>query len=221
MFKISIIKNEVVLITGENSFLGKTIIKNLYKKFTILKTDTKKLNDLNYFQANLTIQDEAKKLIEWALQKEKKIDFLICCAGGNKIFPKTDDAYNINSKDITSLFEINVNTAINCCHYIVPHMIKRKSGSICFVGSDIVGKPQEGGFLTGYTIAKAALHEYTAHLSNQLKNTGVFVNCVSPCGISGSSNNEKITDINPNKVSNKIEFFLNSKLSGTVLRVTK
>lgn len=72
MFKISIIKNEVVLITGENSFLGKTIIKNLYKKFTILKTDTKKLNDLNYFQANLTIQDEAKKLIEWALQKEKK-----------------------------------------------------------------------------------------------------------------------------------------------------
>ena len=72
MFKISIIKNEVVLITGENSFLGKTIIKNLYKKFTILKTGTKKLNDLNYFQANLTIQDEAKKLIEWALQKEKK-----------------------------------------------------------------------------------------------------------------------------------------------------
>lgn len=72
MFKISTIKNEVVLITGANSFLGKTIIKNLYKKFTILKTGTKKLNDLNYFQANLTIQDEAKKLIEWALQKEKK-----------------------------------------------------------------------------------------------------------------------------------------------------
>jgi NAD(P)-dependent dehydrogenase (short-subunit alcohol dehydrogenase family) len=221
MFKISKNTNNVVLITGANSFLGKTVVENLSNKFTVLKTGTKNLKDLNYFQANLTIKDEAKKLIEWALEKEKKIDFLICCAGGNKIFPKIDDSYNINSKDITRLFELNVITAINCCHFILPHMIKRNFGRICFVGSDLVGKPQENGFLTGYSISKAALHEYTSHLANQLKNTGVLVNCVSPCGIAGSSNDGKTTDVTSDEVSKKIEFFYNSKLNGKVIRVTK
>jgi len=221
--KISLAKRKTALVTGANSFLGTEVVKRLSKEYNVLKTGTKKINDPYYFQADLTNATEAKKMSEWALSKAHNIESLICCVGGNKIFPKTDDAYNMESKDIIGLFNMNVLTAINCCRYVLPKMIENKFGKICFVGSDLVGKPHSNGFMTAYTIAKAALHEYTSHLATQLKDTGICVNCVSPCGIAGSFNNGKPTDVSPDEVACQIEAMCDpqSNTTGQVLRVIK
>lgn len=213
-------EKKTVLVTGATSFLGKDTVSKLSERFHVLKTGTKIMNDPDYFQADLTKPEQAKQMVEWALQKSK-IDCLICCAGGNKLYSKIDDSYSMEHSDVIDLFGRNVMSAMNCCRYIVPHMVENKSGHIVFIGSDLVGKPQPNGFLTVYTISKPALHEYTGHLANQLAGTGVCVNCVSPCGIAGSSNNGKSMDVSVSDVVNKIDEFCVSNMTGQVCRVLK
>jgi NAD(P)-dependent dehydrogenase (short-subunit alcohol dehydrogenase family) len=210
------------LITGANSFLGKEIVKKLSQKFFVLKTGTKEIQDPDYFKANLKNDEEAKKLVEWATHKHS-IECLICCVGGNKGIQSKDDAYRIDNKDILEIFNLNVLTAINCCRHIIPHMLNHNSGKIIFIGSNLVGNPHPYGFLTSYVVAKAALHEYTINLANQLKDTNIRVNCVSPCGISGSSPTPKKSDVSATDVAYWVDCLCNpaSVLNGQIIRVVK
>jgi NAD(P)-dependent dehydrogenase (short-subunit alcohol dehydrogenase family) len=214
-------KTKTAIVTGAMSPLGKEVVKKLSENFNVLMTGTTPIENQNYFKADLTKPAEVEALTQWALEKGKTIDCLVCCAGGNmhrgeKI--KSDDAISLDMQDLLTQFNRNVVTATNCVHYIVPHMLRQKYGRICFVGSHVVGTPRPNGFLTSYGVAKAALHEFTAHLAHQLAGSGVYVNCVAPGGISGRD-----TDVTQAEVVHWIDAFCSplSKTNGQVLRLIK
>lgn len=107
-------------------------------------------------------------------------DLLICCAGGNSIEgrrPPGDNCTDMSMEDVSRMFFNNVFTAINVCS----NSKIRNGGLIVLVGSAIVGRPRKGGETGIYASAKAALHEYTLHLNQQLAN--VRVNCIAPDGL--------------------------------------
>ncbi|MCA9114444.1 MAG: SDR family oxidoreductase [Planctomycetaceae bacterium] len=119
-----------------------------------------------------------------------QIDLLVCCAGGDIGAagtavgkggrPENDDCLSIELDDLQSVLDRNLLSAILCCREVAPEMITRRQGRIVTIGSiaGCFGRPS--GSI--YAVAKAAVHEYTRCLAEQLRQHCIQVNCVAPGG---------------------------------------
>ncbi len=119
-----------------------------------------------------------------------QIDILVTCAGGDigaggtssgkAGRPPDDDCLNISLDDLRSVMDRNLLGTILACRAVAPEMMERKAGRIVTIGSiaGLFGRP------TGsiYGVAKAAVHEYTRCLAEQLREYNIPVNCVAPGG---------------------------------------
>lgn len=133
---------------------------------------------------------EVRRIASEIRQRWKHIDLLVCCAGGDIGAhgtgvgrggrPEADDCLNISLDDLRSVMDRNLLSTILCCREVAPEMIDRKAGRIITIGSiaGCVGRPN--GSI--YAVAKAAVHEYTRCLAEQLRPFNVPVNCVAPGG---------------------------------------
>ena len=133
---------------------------------------------------------EVRRIAGEIRERFGRIDLLVCCAGGDigaAVPPagrggrtEADDCLNISLDDLRSVLDRNLLSAILCCREVAPEMMARKSGRIVTIGSiaGCYGRP------TGsiYAVAKAAVHEYTRCLAEQLKPHNIPVNCVAPGG---------------------------------------
>jgi 3-oxoacyl-[acyl-carrier protein] reductase len=63
---------------------------------------------------------------------------------------------------------------------VAPEMMARKSGRIITIGSIAGTSGRDDGVI--YSVAKAAVHEYTRCLAVQLREHNIPVNCVAPGG---------------------------------------
>lgn len=133
---------------------------------------------------------EVRRIAGEIRQRWQRIDLLVCCAGGDIGAagtgvgrggrPEEDDCLNISLDDLRSVLDRNLLSAMLCCREVAPEMMTRKSGRIVTIGSiaGCYGRPS--GSI--YAVAKAAVHEYTRCLAEQLKPYNVPVNCVAPGG---------------------------------------
>lgn len=140
--------------------------------------------------ADVTNEQEVKRAATEVTQQLGPIDRLICCAGGDIGAggtaagqggrPGDDDCLNIALEDLHSVMNRNLLGTILACRAVAPPMMKRRSGRIITIGS-IAGC---FGRATGsiYAVAKAAVHEYTRCLAEQLREFNIPVNCVAPGG---------------------------------------
>lgn len=92
--------------------------------------------------------------------------------------PVQNDAIYISLDDIRAVLDRNVMTCILTCREVAPEMMERKSGAIINVGS-IAGMFGHAHSAI-YGTAKAAVHEYTRCLADQLRPYNVRVNAVAP-----------------------------------------
>jgi NAD(P)-dependent dehydrogenase (short-subunit alcohol dehydrogenase family) len=85
------------------------------------------------------------------------------------------------------------------------------SSNIVIVGSAVVSKPRFGGDVAIYSCAKAAIHEYTIHLANQMNtlhaNQKIKVNCIATDG-------KKLSEINK-----AIKSVIESEVNGQIIRL--
>ncbi len=139
---------------------------------------------------DVTKEAEVKRIADEVRSRWGRIDILVCCAGGDIGAagtgvgrggrPEKDDCLDISLADMQSVMDRNLTSCVLCCREVAPEMIARKSGRIITIGSiaGLFGRP------TGsiYAVAKAAVHEYTRCLAEQLKPHNVPVNCVAPGG---------------------------------------
>jgi 3-oxoacyl-[acyl-carrier protein] reductase len=119
-----------------------------------------------------------------------RIDILVCCAGGDIGAggtaagrggrPEADDCLNITLDDLRSVLDRNLLGTILCCREVAGEMMARKSGRIITIGSIAGCSGRTDGAM--YSVAKAAVHEYTRCLAVQMRPYNVPVNCVAPGG---------------------------------------
>lgn len=135
-------------------------------------------------------EEEVRRIAAEIRKRWQRIDLLVCCAGGDIGAqgtgvgrggrPENDDCLNISLADMRSVLDRNLLSAILCCREVAPEMMRRKSGRIITIGSiaGCYGRP------TGsmYAVAKAAVHEYTRCLAEQLRPYNIPVNCIAPGG---------------------------------------
>lgn len=137
-----------------------------------------------------TDEDEVARVVSEVHSKWGRIDSLVCCAGGDIGAggtavgkggrPEDDDCLNIQLDDLQSVMDRNLLSAILACRAVAPEMIARKSGRIITIGSIAGCAGRTYGAI--YSVAKAAVHEYTRCLAEQLRPHNIPVNCVAPGG---------------------------------------
>ena len=139
---------------------------------------------------DVTVEKDMRRVASEIRERWERIDILVCCAGGDIGAkgtavgrggrPEDDDALGISLEDLSSVMDRNLLGVILCCREVAPEMIARRSGRIITIGSVAGCFGRTGGAI--YSVAKAAVHEYTRCLAAQLRPSNIPVNCVAPGG---------------------------------------
>ncbi|MBW3538965.1 MAG: SDR family oxidoreductase [Planctomycetes bacterium] len=137
---------------------------------------------------DVTQEGEVRRIAAEIRQRWGRIDILVCCAGGDIGAggtgvgrggrPENDDCLNISLEDLRSVLDRNLLATILCCREVATEMMARRSGRIVTVGSIAGCIGRSTGSM--YAVAKAAVHEYTRCLAEQLRAHNIPVNCVAP-----------------------------------------
>ena len=137
---------------------------------------------------DLTDPDTVHRIAKEILDRHRKVDVLINCAGGDigargvgaplAGKPEANDAVFVSLEDLRVVLARNLLTCIYCCREIAPGMMERKSGRIINVGSIRAMEGIESSVV--YSTAKAGVHQYSRCLAVQLRPYNVTVNAVAP-----------------------------------------
>ncbi len=128
-------------------------------------------------------------LIEKAKEFFGPIDILVNNAAAGIMKPPSE----IGHKDLSFMFELNVNAPVDLAQQCLPDMKKSGTGWILNIGSGTVrpdelpyrnGIPKEATWsVVGYGASKAALDRMTIGLANEMQEHGIFVNSMRPTAI--------------------------------------
>ena len=134
------------------------------------------------FRADLTKAEEAKALIDFAVQQYGHLDILVNNAGISQIKLFTD----ITPEEWRQMFAANVDGIYHCCRAAVPYLVQQHSGTIINVSSiwGLCGASCE----VHYSASKAAVIGFTQALAKELAPSGITVNCVAPGAIDTEMN---------------------------------
>ncbi len=180
---MSKLKNKVAVITGANSGIGLATAKLYLKEGAkvvlsgrrkeALEEVAKDLDgDFITVVADVSIDNDNKRLIKEATDKYGKIDILFLNAGVAPVTPTTDITVN----HYNEIFDINVKGPILATKEALPHI--NDGGSILFTNSIVHQKGFDG--LSVYSASKGALRAYSRVLTSEVKSRGIRVNSIAP-----------------------------------------
>lgn len=194
--------NKIVLITGGSKGIGKEIAKQLSKKGYIvianynksekeileLKEELQKNNiSIDIFKADVSKREDAQKLVEYTLNKYRKIDVLINNAGISQFKEFTQ----ITDEDWTNMINTNLNSVFYMTQEVSKNMIHNKNGCIINISSiwGLVGASCE----VHYSVSKAGIDAMTKSLAKELGPSNIRVNSIAP-GIINTNMNKNLSE---------------------------
>lgn len=127
--------------------------------------------------ADVTKEDDVKRMVAATLQRHGRIDVLHNNVGGNKGGGRVTE---LDESLWDATLKLNLNTAMLCCKHVIPHMIAQGGGSIVNVSSlaGMIGLFDRKTSLVAYSTAKAGLSGFTRALAADHAAEGVRVNCI-------------------------------------------
>lgn len=130
--------------------------------------------DVELFCADIADYTQVQEMCAAILKRFGSVQVLVSNAGiaAQQLF--TD----ITPAQWNTMLNVHIGGAYNCCHCLLPAMIREKQGKIVLVSSiwGITGASCE----VHYSTAKAALIGMTKALAKELGPSGIQVNCVAP-----------------------------------------
>src|SRR5262245_27753805 len=139
---------------------------------------------------DVTDEAEVRRMADAIRARLGPIDILVANAGGDIGAggtgvgrggrPEPDECVGIPLADIREVLDRNLLSCILCGREVAPAMMERRRGRIITIGSIAGCFGRDDGAI--YSVAKAAVHEYTRCLAVQLRPFDVPVNCVAPGG---------------------------------------
>lgn len=185
--------NKIILLTGGNGLLGKSIQQNLLLQgATVINADIQAADseDLTSLNCDITNEESVKRIVGLILGRYGRIDGLI-----NNAYPRTKD-WGLKFEDIPfSSWQKNIDSQLNSAFLlsqaVLVSMKENKSGSIVNIGSiyGVVGPDfsvYEGTEMTmpaAYSAIKGGLINLTRYLASYYGPYQIRVNCISPGGV--------------------------------------
>ena len=189
MDKISFdFKDRTAIVTGGAQGFGLDITKRLIRSGASViiwdndqKMVEKAIEDIKSPNLSFNIVDISNySKVEECVQeitKKKNIDILINNAG---ITGPTATLWEYDIEMWKKVVDINLMGTFNCCHTIVPNMIKNNYGRIVNVAS-VAGKDGNAN-ASAYSVGKAGAIGLTKSLGKELADKNIAVNAVTPAG---------------------------------------
>lgn len=193
-------ERRVVVITGASNGIGEGIVRYLskYDYNIVLNYNTSKDKALKIqneifekfgkqieiFKADISKRKEVKELVEFCIEKFKRIDVLINNAGISQIKPFTD----ITDEDWNNIIQVNLTSAFYTSQECLRYMINEKNGCIINISS-IFGKTG-ASCEVHYSVSKAGLDGLTKSLAKELGPSNIRVNGIAPGIIDTRMNND-------------------------------
>lgn len=186
------LQDKVAIITGGGRGLGKAFAlrfaeegakllipdMNLEMAETVAKELRAKGCEAVAVEADISKEDDTKRIAEKVMQQYGRADILINNAGiWRGLEARPWDAFTVQEWD--KIFEVNVKGTWLCCKAIAPLMVKQFSGKIINIASDVMKVPDSQFFLA-YALSKAAVHTMTQSLAAALGPSGINVNAIGP-----------------------------------------
>lgn len=182
---------QVALITGASTGIGAATARafaaedlrvavhynaNRVAAEAVVRCIREKGGSASLFQADITVPDEARRLIADVHSALGQIDVLVNNAGsllGRKAFLDIDENF------WQQVIDLNLSSVLWLTQAAARHMMKRRSGAIVNVSSIAARNGGSPGVLA-YAAAKAGLVGMTKALARELIEHGIRVNAVNP-----------------------------------------
>ena len=192
-------QGKVVIVTGGSRGIGANICENLASEgFRVILNYNKsekhaidiqtelaeKEVNIDIFKADVSKRNEAKALVDFAIQKYGRIDVLINNAGISQIKMFTD----LSDEDWQNMIQTNLTACFYTSQEAAKYMINQKEGCIINISSiwGSVGASCE----VHYSAAKAGLDGMTKALAKELGLSNIRVNSIAPGFIKTEMNAE-------------------------------
>lgn len=177
---------------------------------------------LMYSKANVTKSRDMNKVVERAVQKFGRVDFLINIVGGFAMANIVDTDETLWKK----MIDMNLNSAYISSRAVVPQMIKQKSGRIINIGA----RPALKGAakMSAYGASKAGVLNLTESMADELKEYNINVNAIIPGTMDTPRNRADMPKadfskwVKPQEIAKVISFLCSdegSKISGAIVPV--
>lgn len=189
--------NKIVLVTGASRGIGREIAEKLAQKgyqvianYNKSEEKAKELKEKNpnidIYKADVSKRDDVHKMVEYIMQKYKKIDVLVNNAGISISGVFTD----VTDEEWNKIINNNLYSVFCTTQEVLPNMIARKEGCIINISSiwGIVGSSCE----TIYSVSKAGVDGMTKSLAKELGPSNIRVNSIAP-GIIDTEMNSNYT----------------------------
>lgn len=203
---------KVAIVTGASKGIGREIAKELaqegikvvanynksYESAKELQEELKNENiNIDIFKADVSKREEVKKLVEYTLNKYKKIDILINNAGISEYKLFTDET----DEDWQRVINTNLYSAFAMSQEVSKNMISNKNGCIINISSawGMVGASLE----VIYSVSKAGMDGLTKALSKELGPSNIRVNSIAP-GIIDTAMNKNLKEEEIEEIKNEI-----------------
>ncbi len=192
---------KVAIITGSSRGIGREIAKVLARKEIKIVANYNKSEEaakelkqeleeegikIDIIKADVSKREDAKKLVEFTLNKYGKVDILINNAGISEYKLFTDET----DEDWNKIINTNLYSAFAMSQEVIPNMVHNKSGCIINMSSawGVVG----GSLEVIYSVSKAGLDGLTKALAKELGPSNIRVNSIAP-GMIYTKMNEKFS----------------------------
>ncbi len=193
---------KTIIVTGGSRGIGAGIVKllaeednNIVLNYNKSEENAKKIQkeytdlgkNVEIFKADVTKREEVRRLVEFTIQKYKKIDVLINNAGisQSKLFTEvTEEEWRyVIDNNLTSVFYMS--------QEVVPYMIQQQSGCIINISSiwGMVGSSCE----SVYSVSKAGVDGLTKALAKELGPSHIRVNSIAP-GLIDTQMNQDLSE---------------------------
>lgn len=125
-------------------------------------------------QVDVSTPEDAKKMIDLALERTGRLDILCNNAG----MSSTTDVLSCTVEEWDQVFAVNVRGVFLGTKYALPHMLERGAGAIVNTASvaGMIGLKDRAA----YCASKGAVIAFTKQVAIQHAGTGVRCNCVCP-----------------------------------------
>jgi NAD(P)-dependent dehydrogenase (short-subunit alcohol dehydrogenase family) len=183
--------NKVVIVTGGGTGIGEAICKKFAREgaklivsgfpedpiHDVVRDIMKEGGDATPFSADISIEENARACVAFAVSTYGKLDVLINNAG---VFPVMEEVQNFPLDAFDYLLTNNIRTVFLMTRYAVPELKKTK-GCIVSAGSEsgLIGLGENAV----YGGTKGWIHAFIKGVAVEQAKYGIRANCVCPGGI--------------------------------------
>lgn len=183
-------QDKVVIVTGSSSGIGASTAIEFAKEgahvVIVGRKEAKLKNVLEQcekygkhplvIKADVSIDDDGRRIVDETVEKFGRIDVLVNNAG-------VSGDGDITSENFMDAFDrqmnVNLRGLVFITHRAIPHLIKTK-GNIVNISSIAGIGTAFSTNLTPYCVAKAAVNHFTKSAALKLSNYGIRVNAICP-----------------------------------------